>query len=77
MLLCLMESNAFSLQLYAMAWSPCGRFLATYSKDFMLRLYEPRSSTHPLRAAEREMGSRGARLAWLNKEHFVLTGFNK
>ena len=66
-----------SYQLFAMAWSPDGKSLATLGKDHTIRIYDPRSSTHPLREGAGPSGSRGARLVWLNNEHLVASGFNR
>lgn len=64
-------------QLFAMAWSPDGTRLATVGKDHMVRIYEPRSSTQPVREGAGPTGSRGARVVWLDDEHIVVSGFNR
>ena len=38
-----------SFQLFSMAWSPCGQYLATISKDHSIRIYEPRASCGPIK----------------------------
>lgn len=65
-------------QIFAMDWSPCGQFLATVCKDGLIRVYNPRASTEPLRSGSGPCGSRGARIVWaLNGTHLVVTGFDK
>ena len=64
-------------QLFAMAWSPDGKHLATVSKDHMIRIYEPRSSTHSVKEGAGPVGSRGARIVWLNDNHLVVSGFSR
>ncbi len=60
-----------------MAWSPDGTRLATIGKDHMIRIYEPRSSTHPTGEGAGPSGSRGARIVWVDDEHLVVSGFNR
>ncbi len=60
-----------------MAWSPDGTRLATVGKDHMVRIYEPRSSTHPVKEGAGPNGSRGARVVWVDNEHIVVSGFNR
>ncbi len=60
-----------------MSWSPCGRYLATFSKDGTLGLYEPQNSTHPIQEGCGPEGRRGGRVVWLETEHIVVCGFNK
>lgn len=60
-----------------MVWSPDGRYLATMAKDHVIRVYEPRSSTHPVKEGAGPEGSRGARLVWVDDRYLVVSGFNK
>ena len=65
-------------QLFAMAWSPCGRYLATFCKDGTLALYDPRiRSKEPIQEGVGPEGRRGGRLVWLDTEHILVSGFNK
>ena len=49
-----------SFQLFSMAWSPCGQYLATISKDHSIRVYEPRASCGPIKVWNgREGGGEG------------------
>ncbi|GBP51830.1 Coronin-7 [Eumeta japonica] len=65
-------------QIFALDWSPCGEYVATACKDGLIRVYEPRSSSSPLRSGPGPAGSRGARLVWaLDATHLVVTGFDK
>ena len=65
-------------QVFCMAWSPCGRFLATLAKDAQVRIFEPRAGPAPLRAGPSHRGSRGGRLCWvLDGSHLITTGFDK
>ena len=36
------------MQLFAMAWSPDGKQLATIGRDHVIRIYDPRNSTSPV-----------------------------
>jgi len=63
--------------LFALAWSRDGRLLATLGKDHRLRVYEPRTSTSPMKEGDGPEGSRGARLVWVNNKHFIVSGFSK
>lgn len=63
--------------LFAMAWGPDGKHLATISKDHVIRIYDPRSSTHPVKEGAGPEGSRGARIVWLDDNHLVVSGFSK
>ena len=65
------------LQLFAIAWSPCGQFLVTFSKDGRLCLYDPRHSSDCLREGVGPEGRRGGRVAWLDNKHIVVSGFSK
>ncbi|KAJ2945124.1 hypothetical protein O0L34_g9184 [Tuta absoluta] len=64
-------------QIFALDWSPCGEYLATVCKDGLIRIYEPRKSTCPVRSGAGP-SSRGARVVWaLQATHLVVTGFDK
>ena len=65
------------LQLFALAWSPDGKQLATLCKDHVLRLYTPRSSTSPTAEGNGPEGSRGARIVWLDDTTLAVSGFDK
>lgn len=60
-----------------MAWSPDGAQLATYSKDNTLSIFEPRSRGSPMNQGKTSMGSRGARLVWLEESVIAVSGFNR
>ena len=65
------------MQLFAMAWSPDGKQLATIGRDHVIRIYDPRNSTSPVNEGAGPEGSRGARITWLSNTHLVVTGFDK
>ncbi|XP_062539458.1 coronin-7 isoform X4 [Armigeres subalbatus] len=65
-------------QIFSAAWSPCGVYVATVSKDGKLRVYNPRKSETPIREGNGPVGTRGARLVWaIEGEYIVVTGFDK
>ncbi|KAL0269016.1 UNVERIFIED_CONTAM: hypothetical protein PYX00_010761 [Menopon gallinae] len=65
-------------QIFCMAWSPCGKFLATACKDMVLRLYNPRQCLQPIRSGKGPVGTRGARIVWaLDGAYLVVLGFDK
>ncbi|XP_014219371.1 coronin-7 isoform X2 [Copidosoma floridanum] len=65
-------------QIFSLAWSPCGQYLATASKDGKLRIYKPRSSDIPMREGKGPVGTRGARVIWaLDGRYLVVMGFDK
>nr|XP_023013175.1 coronin-7 isoform X1 [Leptinotarsa decemlineata] len=65
-------------QMFSFAWSPCGSFCATVSKDSKIRIYKPRQSDSPIREGKGPEGNRGARIVWALDGHFiVVTGFDK
>ncbi|XP_047508009.1 coronin-7 isoform X2 [Pieris napi] len=65
-------------QIFALAWSQYGEYLATVCRDGYVRIYEPRASSEPLRRGRSAAGGRGARLVWaLRDSHLVVTGFDK
>lgn len=64
-------------QVFAMAWSPDGKLLATVCKDGKVRIYEPRKSTTPVQEGPGPAGHRGARIAWVCEGKYLLvSGFN-
>ncbi|CAG9827936.1 unnamed protein product [Diabrotica balteata] len=65
-------------QIFSFAWSPCGSFCATVSKDSKIRIYKPRSNDNPIREGKGPEGNRGARITWALDGHFIVaTGFDK
>uniref|UniRef100_A0A8D8BQY4 Coronin n=2 Tax=Culex pipiens TaxID=7175 RepID=A0A8D8BQY4_CULPI len=65
-------------QIFSFAWSPCGAYGATVSKDGKIRVYNPRKSENPIREGPGPVGTRGARLVWaIEGEYIVVTGFDK
>lgn len=65
-------------QIFSFAWSPCGTYGATVSKDGKIRVYNPRKSENPIREGTGPVGTRGARLVWaIEGEYIVVTGFDK
>ena len=75
-------------QIYCMAWSMCGRFLATACKDGKVRcankqsnndisnhqsrIYRPRESTDPVVEGGQIIPKKGARMVWTNDNQFLL-----
>ncbi|XP_003397260.1 coronin-7 isoform X2 [Bombus terrestris] len=65
-------------QIFSLAWSPCGQYLASTCKDGKLRVYKPRSSDVPVKIGKGPVGTRGARVVWALKGQFlVVLGFDK
>ncbi|XP_076761754.1 coronin isoform X2 [Xylocopa sonorina] len=65
-------------QIFSLAWSPCGQYLASACKDGKLRIYKPRSSDVPVKTGKGPVGTRGARVVWALKGQFlVVMGFDK
>ncbi|XP_064108232.1 coronin-7-like isoform X3 [Macrobrachium nipponense] len=65
-------------QIFSMAWSPCGRYLATMCRDTHIRIYEPRHSSELISEGNGPVGVRGARILWaLNGKYLVTLGFSK
>jgi len=69
--------QCFFLQLFCMSWSLDGSRLATFSKDQILALYDPRSPGPPVCQQKLDLGGRGARLVWLEDKVIALSGFNR
>ncbi|XP_034192443.1 coronin isoform X4 [Osmia lignaria lignaria] len=65
-------------QIFSLAWSPCGQYLASTCKDGKLRIYKPRASDVPVKSGKGPVGTRGARVIWALKGQFlVVLGFDK
>ncbi|XP_044017639.1 coronin-7 isoform X2 [Aphidius gifuensis] len=65
-------------QIFSIAWSPCGQYLATSCKDCKLRVYKPRTSNVPINEGKGPIGTRGARVIWaLDGRYIVVMGFDK
>ncbi|XP_026297582.1 coronin-7 isoform X2 [Apis mellifera] len=65
-------------QIFSLAWSPCGQYLASTCKDGKLRIYKPRSNDVPVKTGKGPVGTRGARVIWALKGQFlVVLGFDK
>uniref|UniRef100_A0A665VCV2 Coronin n=1 Tax=Echeneis naucrates TaxID=173247 RepID=A0A665VCV2_ECHNA len=64
-------------QVFGIAWSPDGKFLATVCKDGKVRIYDPRKSTSPLQEGPGPEGPRGARIVWVCEGKYLLvSGFD-
>ncbi|XP_053326631.1 coronin-7 [Spea bombifrons] len=64
-------------QIFSLAWSPDGRFLATCSKDQRVRIYEPRISDQPRQDGAGPEGARGARVLWVcDGKYLLVSGFD-
>ncbi|XP_070779150.1 coronin-7 [Enoplosus armatus] len=64
-------------QVFGMAWSPDGKFLATVCKDGKVRIYDPRKSTAPVQEGPGPEGHRGARVVWVCEGKYLLaSGFD-
>lgn len=65
-------------QIFSIAWSPCGQYLATVCRDTKLRIYKVRSSNTPIQEGQGPIGTRGARVIWaLDGRFVVVIGFDK
>ncbi|XP_045608197.1 coronin-7 isoform X1 [Procambarus clarkii] len=65
-------------QIFSMAWSPCGRYLATMCRDSHIRIYDPRHCAEPIQTGNGPVGVRGARVLWaLGGKYLVTVGFSK
>jgi len=75
---CLIQLEAHPDQVFSLAWSPCGKYIASVCKDGKVRIFEPRSTTGALRQGPGPNGVKGARVVWAHKGKFVLvSGFDK
>ncbi|KAI1884438.1 hypothetical protein AGOR_G00226400 [Albula goreensis] len=64
-------------QIFGMAWSPDGQFLATVCKDGKVRIYDPRKSSEPTQEGPGPEGHRGARVVWvLGGQYVLVSGFD-
>ncbi|XP_061604705.1 coronin-7-like isoform X1 [Phyllopteryx taeniolatus] len=64
-------------QVFAMAWSPDGKLLATVCKDGKIRVYDPRKSAAPVQEGPGPDGHRGARVVWVcDSEYLLVSGFD-
>ncbi|KAF7698253.1 coronin-7 isoform X1 [Silurus meridionalis] len=64
-------------QIFGMAWSPSGKFLATVCKDGKVRLFDPRKSTEPIQEGPGPEGHRGGRVVWVcNGQYLLVSGFD-
>ncbi|XP_075686557.1 coronin-7-like isoform X1 [Rhinoderma darwinii] len=76
------EKNVLTLQghedqIFSLAWSPDGKYLATCCKDQRIRIYEPRISTQPQQEGAGPEGGRGARILWVcGGKYLLVSGFD-
>lgn len=64
-------------QIFSLAWSPDGKYLATCCKDQRIRIYEPRVSTGAQQEGAGPEGARGARILWVCAGKYLLvSGFD-
>ncbi|KAL8605329.1 hypothetical protein ACOMHN_031268 [Nucella lapillus] len=71
-----MQLQGHQDQVFSLAWSPSGSQCATICKDGQLRIFEPRTSTEPIKVGKGPIGSRGARVVWvLDGRYLVVSGF--
>lgn len=64
-------------QIYSVAWSQCGRFIASSCKDGKVRIYNPRQATSPVMEGPGVVPKKGSRIVWTNDGEFlVVTGFS-
>ncbi|KAF4529652.1 hypothetical protein B566_EDAN017985 [Ephemera danica] len=65
-------------QIFSFAWSPCGNYFATMSRDTKLRVFEPRKEVKPINEGVATKGLRGARVVWaLDGSMIIVSGFDK
>ncbi|CAM1316049.1 CORO7 (predicted) [Pycnogonum litorale] len=65
-------------QIFGIAWSNDGQYIATVCKDKKLRVYQPLKSTLPIKETAGPPGVRGARVVWvLNGEALLVSGFDR
>ena len=65
-------------QVYSLAWSQCGSFLATVCRDGRVRIYSPRTSPLPLLEGGDVVPKKGARVVWaMDGRYLVVTGFSR
>ncbi|MCJ8739482.1 hypothetical protein PDJAM_G00047780, partial [Pangasius djambal] len=64
-------------QIFGMAWSPNGKFLATVCKDGKVRLFDPRKSIEPIQEGPGPEGHRGGRVVWVcDGQYLLVSGFD-
>ncbi|KAG9476767.1 hypothetical protein GDO78_002259 [Eleutherodactylus coqui] len=64
-------------QIFSLAWSPDGKYLATCCKDQRIRIYEPRVSTQAKQEGAGPEGARGARILWVcDGKYLLVSGFD-
>ncbi|KAJ8398767.1 hypothetical protein AAFF_G00419640 [Aldrovandia affinis] len=64
-------------QIFGVAWSPDGQFLASVCKDGKVRIYDPRKSAEPTQEGPGPEGHRGARVVWvLGGQYLLVSGFD-
>lgn len=62
----------------ALAWSPCGRWIAAATRSSTLAVYEPREGVEPVVEGKGPGGTRGARIVWaLDGQYIAVMGFDK
>lgn len=79
------ESGAVTVQLephpdqvFGVAWSPCGSYIASVCKDGKVRIFEPRASRAAVRQGAGPNGVKGARVTWaLDGKLLLVSGFDK
>ena len=65
-------------QVFSLAWSPCGAYIATVCKDGKVRVFEPRASTQAIRVGAGPNGVKGARVTWaIDGRLLLVSGFDK
>ena len=65
-------------QIYSLAWSQCGRFLASVCRDGRVRIYCPRTSLQPLKEDGDIVAKKGARVLWAcDGKYLIVTGFSR